>query len=301
MSNKKWEKLMILWFILSFLAKNLEFKILFSIFAQKLKNKVRKIYIFLIIAMVACVGCEFQLKPNDANDGDEKISLHRYDRIQSLYLTTGDYSALQQMNLVYPQETRTLIEDVLKLGRVNDPDINNKFLNFYQDTVLQALINEVEQQYANVDDLNEELQKSFDKLQKKLPVLTTPTVYTQIGALDQSIVVGNNTIGISLDKYLGKDYPLYLKYYPEVQRKLMTRSMIVPDCLVFFILSAYPIPDEGRSQLTADLHIGKIQWIVNRVMGRRVFSTRFTALVAKYMKHHSRMAMDELLSVERLP
>lgn len=251
--------------------------------------------------MVACVGCEFQLKPNDANDGDEKISLHRYDRIQSLYLTTGDYSALQQMNLVYPQETRTLIEDVLKLGRVNDPDINNKFLNFYQDTVLQALINEVEQQYANVDDLNEELQKSFDKLQKKLPVLTTPTVYTQIGALDQSIVVGNNTIGISLDKYLGKDYSLYLKYYPEVQRKLMTRSMIVPDCLVFFILSAYPIPDEGRSQLTADLHIGKIQWIVNRVMGRRVFSTRFTALVAKYMKHHSGMAMDELLSVERLP
>lgn len=301
MSNKKWEKLMILRYILSFLAKNLEFKILFSIFAQKLKNKVRKIYIFLIIAMVACVGCEFQLKPNDANDGDEKISLHRYDRIQSLYLTTGDYSALQQMNLVYPQETRTLIEDVLKLGRVNDPDINNKFLNFYQDTVLQALINEVEQQYANVDDLNEELQKSFDKLQKKLPVLTTPTVYTQIGALDQSIVVGNNTIGISLDKYLGKDYPLYLKYYPEVQRKLMTRSMIVPDCLVFFILSAYPIPDEGRSQLTADLHIGKIQWIVNRVMVRRVFSTRFTALVAKYMKHHSEMAMDELLSVERLP
>lgn len=262
---------------------------------------MRKIYIFLILAMLACVGCELHLKPNDAKDGDKEISLHRYDRIQSLYLTTGDFSALQQMNLEYPQETRTLIEDVLKLGRVNDPDINNKFLNFYQDTVLQALINEVEQQYANDDDLNKDLQKSFVKLCKLLPVLSMPMVYTQIGALDQSIVVGDNRIGISLDKYLGKDYPLYLKYYPESQRKLMTRSMIVPDCLVFFILSAYPIPDEGRSQLTADLHIGKIQWLVNKAMGRRVFSTRFTVLVSKYMKFHSAMTMDELLSVERLP
>ena len=95
--------------------------------------------------MVTCIGCELHLKPNDTGDGDKDLSLHRYDRIQSLYLTTGDFTALQQMNLVYPMQTRTLIEDVLKLGRVNDPDINNKFLNFYQDTVLQALINEVEQ------------------------------------------------------------------------------------------------------------------------------------------------------------
>ncbi|MGN0282843.1 MAG: gliding motility protein GldB [Prevotella sp.] len=251
--------------------------------------------------MVSCVGCEFQLKPNDAVDEDGKVSLHRYDRIQSLYLTTGDFSALQQMNLVYPQETRTLIEDVLKLGKVNDPDINNKFLNFYQDTVLQSLINEVEQQYANVDDLNKELQKSFDKLKEKLPTSSVPMVYTQIGALDQSIVVGNNSIGISLDKYLGSNYPLYMKYYPESQRRLMTRGMIVPDCLVFYILSLYPMPDYGNSQLTADIHIGKIQWIVNKLMGRRVFKNKYTVMVAQYMKKHSSMSFNQLLSIERLP
>ena len=37
----------------------------------------------------------------------------------------------------------------------------SKFLNFYQDTVLQSLINEVEQQYANVDDINASLQNSL--------------------------------------------------------------------------------------------------------------------------------------------
>ena len=263
---------------------------------------MRKILIFLLVMMVTCVGCELHLKPNDTGDGDNDLALRRYDRIQSLFLTTGDFSALQQMNLVYPMQTRTLIEDVLKLGRVNDPDINNKFLNFYQDTVLQALINEVEQQYANVDDINRELSRSFGKLKETLPQIKLPMVYSQIGALDQSIVVGNNSVGVSLDKYLGSDYPLYLKYYPESQRRQMTRNMIVPDCLVFYILSYYPIPsDTVDAQLTCDLHIGKIQWLVNKVSGRKVFRTKYVDMVNKYVKRHKDIPADRLLLIARLP
>ena len=263
---------------------------------------MHKIYIFLFMLMVACVGCELHLKPNDTHDEDSEVCLHRYDRIQSLYLTTGDYSALQQMNLVYPMQTRTLIEDVLKLGRVNESDINTKFLNFYQDTVLQALINEVEQQYANVDDINKDLHRSFDRLRQYLPTISFPMVYSQIGALDQSIVVGDNTIGVCLDKYLGRDYPLYQKYYPADQRKTMTRSMIVPDCLVFYILSYYPIPnDVGNWQTVCDLHIAKIQWLVNKVVGRTVFKTAYVNTVAKYMKNHKDRDIVRLLETKRLP
>ena len=39
-----------------------------------------------------------------------------------------------------------------------------------------------------------------------------PEVYTQVGAFDQSIIVANDMLGISLDKYLGADYPLYRKF-----------------------------------------------------------------------------------------
>ena len=56
------------------------------------------------------------------------------------YLTTGDYSALQQMNTDYPTETRTLIEKVLQLGTIEDSEIHHRFLHYYQDTTLQRLI-----------------------------------------------------------------------------------------------------------------------------------------------------------------
>ena len=94
--------------------------------------------------MLLCVACEMKLKSND--DAQDKIEVVRYDRLQSRYLTTGDFSALQEMNTEYAIETRTLVENVLKLGAVYEPDINSRFLNFYQDTVLQTVIADVETQ-----------------------------------------------------------------------------------------------------------------------------------------------------------
>ena len=98
------------------------------------------------------------------------------------------------MNTAYPMQTRTLIEDILRIGKVNDPEISAKFLHFYQDSTLQSLINEAEQQYANMDDVNEDLNASFKFLKKEFPGMELPEVYAQIGSLDQSIIVGNGMV-----------------------------------------------------------------------------------------------------------
>ena len=60
-----------------------------------------KIYGILFMIMLLCIGCQWQLKPNDVDAKEQRVSIQRYDRIETLYLTTGDYSALQQMNTEY--------------------------------------------------------------------------------------------------------------------------------------------------------------------------------------------------------
>ena len=260
---------------------------------------MRKVYYILALALLALWGCEWHLKPNGSDRAEDEVVVERYDRIQSLYLTTGDFSALQQLNTEYPMQTRALIEDVLRIGRVNDPEINTKFLKFYQDIVLQSLINEVEQQYANMDDINKELTEAFGRLRKAVPEIAVPQIYSQIGALDQSIVVGNNTLGISLDKYLGADYPLYLKYYPKSQREQMVRSMIVPDCMMFYILSQFPMPhDLEMSQEECDIHMGKIMWAVNKAMGKEIFKTKYVNTINAYVKRNPKVTVKQLLKDE---
>ena len=264
---------------------------------------MRRIYILLLAVMLVCIGCEWRLTSSDDKQ-EVRVAVERYDRSQSLYLTTGDFSALQQMNTVYPQQTRTLIEDVLKIGHVNDSEINLKFLAFYQDSTLQTLLAEAEQQYANMDDINQQLSEAFQRLRELLPQIEKPVVYAQIGSLDQSVIVGNGLLGISLDKYLGSDFPLYQREeygYTDEQLKVMTRQYIVPDCIGFYLLSLYPIPNDSKlSRFETDMHIGKVQWVVNQAMNKTFFNTLYTRNVGYFMKKNPNITVDEMLRSKRL-
>ncbi len=257
---------------------------------------LKRIYYILLLLCVLCSSCEFRLKGND-DDDPSAIKVERYDRLESRYVITGDFSALQQMNTEYPIETRTLVEKMLRIGDVSDHDISERFLRFYQDSTLQTLVSDVELEYANMDDINEGLRKSFTKLRTWIPNLPLPRIYTQIGALDQSIVVGDMMIGISLDKYMGAKYPIYKKFnYSSEQLETMNRSYIVPDCVSFYLLSVYPLKNyDSRTQLEKDLHMGKIMWVSNKALGSEVFNTDYVRAIGRYMKKHPEITVLQLL------
>ncbi len=261
---------------------------------------MKKFFDYMVIGaiLLLCSACEYKFKSSE-EDFAVPYAVQRYDRLESRYLTTGDFSALQQMNTDYPIETRTLMEKMLQLGNITDPNISNRFLMFYQDSTLQSLIADAEAEYANMDDINSQLKKAFDRLQEWLPGMQRPVFYAQIGALDQSIVVGEHSVGISLDKYMGADYPLYRRFYNAQQRATMTRAYIVPDCLTFYLLSLYPMEDfDNRPQLDRDLHMGKIMWTVNKAMDRVVFNTKYVSTINSYVSKNPKLTVRQLLEEE---
>ena len=260
-------------------------------------KKLYHIWIILVVVLL-CSACEYKFKSNE-DAFIAPLTVQRYDRLESRYLTTGDFSALQQMNTDYPIETRTLIEKMLQLGTITDANISNRFLMFYQDSTLQALIADAEAEYANMEDINKQLKESFGRLGEWIPGLKHPSFYAQIGALDQSIVIGEHSVGISLDKYMGAEYPLYKKFYNAQQRKTMTRSYIVPDCLTFYLLSIYPMDDfDNRPQLDRDLHMGKIMWAVNKAMCKEVFTTNYVKTINDFVKRNPKITVRQLLEDE---
>lgn len=261
---------------------------------------MQKTTYILLTLLFLCSACGFKLRPNSDQRDASHISVERYDRLQSRYLITGDFSALQQMNTEYPIETRTLVEKMLQIGDVSDHNINEKFLRFYQDSTLQALISDAESEYANMDDLNEGFRKAFGQLQEWLPNMPVPRIYAQIGALDQSIVVGDKEIGISLDKYMGSKYPLYQRYgYTMEQLSTMGRNYIVPDAVIFYLLSLYPMSGyDHRTQMEKDLHMGKVMWVVNKALGKKCFDTDFVKIVDRYMRRNPKVTVASLLATD---
>ncbi|MBR4924524.1 MAG: gliding motility protein GldB [Prevotella sp.] len=256
---------------------------------------MQKYYLLVLSIIMLCSGCIYKIRPND-DDAPHRIEIKRYDRLQSQYLTTGDFAALQQMNTEFPIETRTLIEDILHIGEVNDPEISKTLLKYYQDSTLQVLISDVEAEYANIDDLNIGLEEAFAKLKTYIPDLAVPQFYAQIGDLEHSIIIGDGIVGISLDKYMGENYSIYRKYYSQSQRESMTRSFIIPDCLCFYLLSLYPLDNfEGRPQVERDLHFGKIMWVVNTIIGNHAFKTPYVDSINTYMLKNSTKTILQLL------
>lgn len=96
--------------------------------------------------------------------------------------------------------------------------------------------------------------------------------------------------------------PLYDRFYTEAQRAQMTREHIVPDCMFFYMLSIYPLKDyEVRSQYERDLHVGKIMWIVNSLLDKKFFSTKYVEKVDRYVRKNSLSAKQRTFRNSRPP
>lgn len=81
--------------------------------------------------------------------------------------------------------------------------------------------------------------------------------------------MADSLIGISLDKYMGEEYPMYKRYYYDYQRRTMNPERIVPDCISFYLLSLYPFPWERDHRTLFDviMYRGKIAWITEKALG----------------------------------
>lgn len=78
---------------------------------------------------------------------------------------------------------------------------------------------------------------------------------------------------------------------------MMQRQYIVPDCIGFYLLSLYPMPfDRELSQEERDIHMAKIQWVVNNAVGHIVFNNTLVNRVDEYMKCNKNVTTAGLLA-----
>lgn len=188
-------------------------------------------FIFILLSVIVFSACHSDERKDDFSFTGIKIA--RYDRLQYEATVQNSFFSLQRMNTEFAQETRLLVEDVLDLGAVNMPDINERLCAYFSDTILVHLMEDVEANFKNMDRFEKKLALGFRHLKREIPELPVPRIYTQISALNQSVVVGDSVLGISLDKYMGAEYPLYKRYYYANQRRSMSPEYIVPDCFTF--------------------------------------------------------------------
>ena len=202
-----------------------------------------KLRISLLIILISMLFASCGISTGKGTEQkEEEISVLRYDKLLSEYVRSNSFSAMQKLTMDYRMPTKILIEDVLSIGTVKD------------DTISQRL--------------EKGLNKGFRKLKKEVPDTKVPFIYSQVSAFNESIILVDSLLGISLDKYMGEDYPLYKRFYYDYQCRSMRPERIVPDCFAFYLLSRYGMNyHEGTCLIDLMMHSGKINYVVQNLLG----------------------------------
>jgi hypothetical protein len=128
------------------------------------------------------------------------------------------------------------------------------------------LYRDVQEKFADLEALNKELSQGMGLFLAQFPQIKQPQIYMHVSGLNQNVIVTDDILSLSADKYLGADYPLYKNFFYDYQRQLMTPDRMAPDYLLGFMMANLPFKGNDDVLLDKILYEGKLRYILSHLL-----------------------------------
>lgn len=226
---------------------------------------MRKITFGLLLIMTSMlIACQSNKLKVDVSDIDMNIKVERFEK-QLFNLNNG--GSLEDLKKAYPRILRLYSEKVIGLGKVDNLNYNQYLNKFLNDSIMNLVASSIDSVFPNLDIQEEELTNGFKHLKYYYAKVKTPRVFSQLSGFNQSIVVDEGLIGVSLDKYLGKDCEFYaLLGRPVYIRENMTPNRIAQDILLAYGLTEFPFKAKKENLMEQMIYQGKILYFLQALL-----------------------------------
>jgi hypothetical protein len=216
------------------------------------------LFILLLAASAPQTGCD----PNGRNVTAGPVPVRRFDRDFYRLLRTDTPALQQEIAAGYAPLLKVIGKSLFRTDNMQTSALFERLLNYYAEPALNRLYRDALIQYEDVETVENELGNGFRFLQSRFPEMQIPAVYLHVSGLQQNVIVADSLLSLSIDKYLGADYPLYRDFFHAGRLRRMERAYVVPDCLTAWLLSEYPFRGDGRILLERMIYEGKIKYIL---------------------------------------
>ena len=191
------------------------------------------------------------------------VRIERFDRALLEMIESGDTALGKKLLDAYPYELEIVGKGVLNMQSPAQPGFFERLIRYYSEPTLKRLYEEAVAKYADVGDIETQLGQAFAFLKANFPEMQIPAVYMHVSGFNQNVLVGDSLLSLSIDKYMGENFPLYQAFFPNYQRIKMQRTRVAADYLAGWLMSEYPF--EGNESVLLDrmLYEGKIKYIVS--------------------------------------
>ena len=175
---------------------------------------------------------------------------------------------LEQLHDKYPDFFDLFSYKIINVGGIGDeyfPELMGEFLT---DTMILNVKSDVEDEFSDFGKIEKRLNTAFKYYQYHFPDKEIPTIYTTISGFNESVFTAEGIIGISLDKYLGRDYTFYKKLsnVPLYKIKNMHKEKLPSDVAYAWGLTEFDETEETTTVLDNIVHQGKLMYFVDALL-----------------------------------
>ncbi|GHT69233.1 gliding motility lipoprotein GldB [Bacteroidia bacterium] len=158
---------------------------------------------------------------------------------------------------------------VIYIGRTDSTGFYERLKKYFSEPTLMGLYRSEQEQFTDIQTLTDEVAYGLGAFLKEFPNIKRPKVCMHVSGLNQSVIVTDEILSLSADKYLGADYPLYRKFFYDYQRQLMTPDRMAPDYLLGFMMANLPFKGKDDVLLDRMLYEGKLRYILSQLLPDR--------------------------------
>lgn len=163
-------------------------------------------------------------------------------------------------------------KEILNIGGVDSVGYFDRLKSYFSEPTLLSLYKDEQNKFVDVQPLEAELSVGFNLLLQEFSGLKKPELYMHVSGLSQNVVIDDDNLSISADKYLGIDYALYQSFFYDYQRQQMNPDRMVPDYFLGFLMANFPFQGNEDVLLDRIVYEGKLRYILSRLMpGRQIW------------------------------
>jgi hypothetical protein len=192
------------------------------------------------------------------------VKISRFDLALYEYLTKNNTQ--EEMLQEYKPLLDLLGERVIGIGTTDSTGFFERLETFFSDSSLMKLYKDEVTLFADVSNLEKEISFGFEVIQSEFDSIRIPQLYMHVSGLNRNLIVTDDFISLSADKYLGSTYKFYEDFFYDYQRQNMKPGRIVPDFLLGFLLTNFPFQGNNDILLDRMLYEGKIRYILSTLL-----------------------------------
>ena len=224
--------------------------------------------IFILLFVTTFFSCKQNPLKVNISDIKSNIEIVRFDNELFAIQQKDTLNEIAKLSNKYPDFFNLFTYRIIRIGGIGEEEFPDLLMQFITDTMIVNVKNLVEKEFDNFQKIEKQLNKAFKYYQYHFPEKELPTVYVYVSGFNQSVVTAENIIGISLDKYLGRDCKYYQQLSTTPQYKIlnMHKDKLLSDVAYAWGTAEFGETDKATNLLGNIIHRGKLMYFVDALL-----------------------------------